>query len=101
MQKVRLNVNPTSIQNLFNTVDECRPRRDPVYFRVPFSRLKSLDKTIEFKGPRIYNEVVNAINEDKYACTNNNFGCEHFFIARFKTHVSQYLLAKQSAGGVS
>ena len=98
MQKVRLNVSPTSIQILFNTVNEFRPRRDPVYFRVPYSRLKSLDKTLEFKGPRIYNEVVNAINEDKSGCT--KFGCERFFVARFKTHVSQYLLAKQSDGGV-
>ena len=99
MQKARLNVNPTNIQKLFNTVNEFRPRRDPVYFSVPYSRLKSLDKTIEFKGPRLYNEVVHAINEDRNTC-NNKLECERFFIARFKTHVTQYLLAKQSTGGV-
>ena len=101
MQKVRLNVSPTSIQNLFITVDEFRPRRDPVYFRPPFNRLKSLDKTLAFKGPMIYNQVVNAINNDRYSCNNTKFGLEGFFIARFKTHVSQYLLTKQSTGGVS
>ena len=99
MQKVYLNVSPPNILQLFTIVNENRPRRDPVYFLPPYSRLKSQDKILEFKGPRLYNEIINIINYRNNLSTKNNLRLENFYITRFKKEISRYLLINQSAGG--
>ena len=98
MQKIYLNVSPTNIQNLFTIVNENRPRRDPVHFLAPFSRLRSQDKILEFNGPRLYNKVINTINRSNSG-TINHIPVENSYINRFKKEISTYLLTKQSAGG--
>ena len=97
MQKIYLNVSPLNIQNLFSKVNENRPRRDPVFFQTPFSRLKSQDKTLEHRGPKLYNSVINIINKNNF-CTANHFHVENFYIKRFKNEISNYLLSKQNFG---
>ena len=97
MQKIYLNVSPLNIQNLFSIVNENRPRRDPVFFQTPFSRLKSQDKTLEYRGPKLYNSVINIINKKNF-CTAKHFHAENFYIKRFKNEISNYLLSKQNFG---
>ena len=98
MQKVYLNVSPDNILKLFIIVNENRPRRDPVYFLVPYSRLKSQDKILEFKGPKLYNEVVNKINKNN-SSTDVQLRVENSYINRFKNEITNFLLLKQSSGG--
>ena len=62
------------------------------------SRLKSQDKTLEYRGPRLYNEVINIINRNNLRAI-YNLRVEKFYITRFKKEISRYLILKQSAGG--
>ena len=55
---------------MFNNVNRIAPRRDPEYFSAPFQRLQSSDKSLNYVGPKLYNETVNAVNKDtKYVTT--------------------------------
>ena len=93
MHKIYLKVSPPNILKLFTVTNENRPRRNPVYFQAPYSRLKSQDRILEFKGPRLYNEVINNIKNE---CSTS---AESFYMYRFKKVISRYLLTKQSSGG--
>ena len=100
MHKVYLNVSPINIVNLFSVVNEHERRRDPTYFEVPYSRLKSLDKTLRLKGPKVYNSVVNSINKELLTanCDSNIIHVESKFLNPFKKAITHILAHKQNAG---
>ena len=99
MHKVYLNVNPVNIVKLFLIVNEHKPRRDPLYFEIPYLRLKSLDKTVRVKGPKLYNFVVNHLNEQNIASDSRELHLERKFLKPFKNLITCYLQSIQSAGG--
>ena len=97
MHKIYLNTAPYRISRLVdaNKEPDYTSRRDPVYFEISRSRLKALDKTFPFKGPILYNKVINLINKKH----NFEFKLEQKFLNPFKTTVSRYLTEVQGAGG--
>ena len=99
MHKVYLNVSPTNILRLFTVVNEHRPRRNPIFFEVPYSRIKTPDKTLPFKGPKLYNSVVGCINKEHLASTNKELHLERHFLNAFKTKICCYLSRIQERGG--
>ena len=93
MHKVYLNVAPVNICKIFNRVDKTAPRREPEYFAVPYNRLKSTDKSLNYIGPKLYNQTINAVNKDaKYIVTN----LQDKFTNSFKSTVNKYLLDMQA-----
>ena len=93
MHKVYLKVAPVNILKIFDRVDKTAPRRDPEYFSVPYNRLKSTDKSLNYIGPKLYNQTVNAVNKDtKYMATN----LQEKFTNSFKSTVNKYLLDMQA-----
>ena len=93
MHKVYLNVAPVNILKIFDRVDRTAPRREPEYFAVPYNRLKSTDKSLNYIGPKLYNQTVNAVNKDtKYMATN----LQDKFTNSFKSTVNKYLLEIQA-----
>ena len=93
MHKVYLNVAPVNILKIFDRVDRTAPRREPEYFAVPYNRLKSTDKSLNYIGPKLYNQTVNAVNKDtKYTATN----LQDKFTNSFKSTVNKYLLEIQA-----
>ena len=90
---VYLNVAPVNICKIFNRVDKTAPRREPEYFAVPYNRLKSTDKSLNYIGPKLYNQTINAVNKDaKYIVTN----LQDKFTNSFKSTVNKYLLDIQA-----
>ena len=93
MHKVYLKVAPVNILKIFDRVDKTAPRREPEYFSVPYNRLKSTDKSLNYIGPKLYNQVVNAVNKDtKYMATS----LQEKFTNSFKSTVNKYLLDMQA-----
>ena len=101
MHKAYLNVGPENILKLFTVLNEHRPRRDPTFFDLPYSRLKSLDKTLPFKGPKFYNSIVNSINSQHNTPKDNNMHIERQFVNSFKSNVKNYLLSVQGTEGIN
>ena len=103
MHKAYLNVGPENILKLFTVLNEHRPRRDPMFFELPYSRLKSLDKTLPFKGPKFYNSIVNKINSQHNTPEDNmnNMHVERQFVNSFKNSVKNYLLSVQGLKGIN
>jgi hypothetical protein len=93
MHKVYCNVAPVNIVKMFNKVNRIAPRRDPEYFSAPFHRLQSSDKSLNYVGPKLYNETVNAVNKDtKYVTTS----LQDKFTNSFKSSVTKYLFDLQA-----
>ena len=67
MHKVYINITPCKISNLFDCVKDVNrnSRRDPKFFNIPRSRLVALDRTLPYKGPRLYNHVVNSLTKNE------------------------------------
>ena len=99
MHKTYLNVNPTNINRLFSIANEHRARRNPIYFETPYLRLKSLDKTVRVKGPKLYNSVVNHLNKQHIMCDIKELRLERKFLVPFKKVITRYLQSIQMAGG--
>ena len=95
MQQVYLNVAPPGIEALFNIVNTNQPRRSPVFFEVPFNRLKSTDKTIAHKGPKLYNTIANEFNKK---LTTKDPLFQNKFINPYKSTITRYLLSAQNLG---
>ena len=96
MHKVYINTSPTRISSLFQcNTDITESRRDPQFFGIPKSRLFALDKTLPFKGPKLYNAVINTLIRNQ---TSKN--PEKKFLSPFKKMVSCYLNAVQGMGSV-
>ena len=95
MHKTYLNVSPLGILYLFNIINLNRPRRDPKYFEVPYSRLKSSDKLIAYKGPKIYNYIANEINK---SILRDEQPVQNKFMNSFKATITRYLLKIQKLG---
>ena len=81
---------------MFNVVDTNVPRRKPVYFEPPYNRLKKSDKTLKYKGPILYNNVINELNTN---LPKNVSPIQNRFITPFKRIITSYILQKQSEGG--
>lgn len=97
MHKIYLGVSPVKIRNLFepNLIPNYSTRRQPSYFATKFSRLTASDKTLPFKGVKLYNQVVNKIN-----IIHTSVKLERKFPNSFKGSVSKYLIDEQGSGGV-
>ena len=95
MQQVYLNVAPPGINSLFNIINTNKPRRNPVMFEVPFMRLKSSDKMISYKGPKLYNTVANEINKN---LTDKEPVFQNKFLNPYKSTITRYLIKAQNLG---
>ena len=97
MHKIYLNVTQCKISNLFDCVRDVdrNSRRDPQFFNIPRSRLVALDKTLPYKGPRLYNHVVNSLIKNE-----TSKKPESVFLNPFKKMVSSYLNSIQANGGI-
>ena len=100
MHKVLLKASPINIVNLFSAVKENGHRRKPIYFDVPYSRLKSLDKTLRFRGPKLYNTVVNSINKEllNSKCNSDTISVEKKFLNPFKKAITKFFACTQKTG---
>ena len=93
MHKIYLKVAPPNIISIFNRVDRIAPRREPEYFEIPYNRLKSTDKSMNYVGPKMYNLTVNAVNRSlKDSVTQ----LQEKFTNSFKATVNRYLLEVQA-----
>ena len=63
IHKTYLNVVPPRISELVNITNSYQRRRDPVFFEIPYNRLKSSHKSIAFQAPKLYNYTANIINK--------------------------------------
>ena len=109
MSKVYRNISPIAISSLFTkNINATFPhgrRMTICYFDIHRTRLVSEDRTIFNKGPRLFNSLVNVINEiiiaenlklkdDKY----RQLLLQNKFTNSFKTKLKTYLLSKQKLG---
>ena len=97
MHKIYLGTAPTKISTLFeyNQTPNYNTRRDPEFFYFKKSRLTALDKTLPFKGPKLYNHIVNMINKG-----HTSEKLERKFLNPFKSFISRYLNDVQRTGDV-
>ena len=95
LHKVYLNVTPTSISSLFKIINLNQPRRDPLFFEIPYSRLKSSDNLITHKGPKMYNKIANSYNNN---LSNEELPLQRKFANSFKASLNSYLLKIQCLG---
>lgn len=95
MHKVFMGTSPTSINSLFSLYKngDRGSRRSVQIFDIPSSRLVALDSSLPFKGPRLYNHVIQALKINQ---TSKN--PEHAFLIPFKRFISSYLLTTQEKG---
>ena len=66
-----------------------------ILFEVPFNRLKSSDKTIIYKGPKLYNTVANEFNKN---LTEKEPLFQNKFINTSNSTITRYLLNAQNLG---
>ena len=94
MHKIYHGSSPVNISKLFVAVagPNYSARRDPNLFGIGRSRLVALDRTLPFKGPKMYNHYTNKINKE------NTLRLEGKLLDPFKNIVSHYLLNLQKAG---
>jgi len=94
MHKIYHGSSPVNISKLFVAVagPNYSARRDPNFFEIGRSRLVALDRTLPFKGPKMYNNYTNKINKE------NTLRLECKLLDPFKNIVSHYLLNLQKAG---
>ena len=100
MHKIYLNVAPINIYSMFTVVvdnNNRNPRCEPAYY-IPYFRLKSMDKTLSYKGPMIYNNFVNKLNKK---LPRDVPSLQNKFMNPFKTVISKHLLQIQSEGDVT
>ena len=98
MHKAYLNCLPNRILQLFTTATANRPRRETLFFDIPYSRLAPSDKIVRFKGAKLYNSVVNYINKNFLLhCKDPNL--QHRFVNGFKKVTHKYLTEEQQKGG--
>ena len=95
LHKVCLNVTPANLSALFKIINSNQPRRDPLVFEIPYSRLKSSDKLISHKGPKLYNEVANRFNKN---ISSGELPLQRKFLNPFKTTITHHLLEIQGQG---
>ena len=95
MQKNYLNVAPMHINSMFSIINSNNPRRDPAYFQVPYFRLKSTDKTLSYKGPSLYNNIVNKLNKN---LPSNVPRIQNKFMNPFKSVITKHFLQIQGEG---
>ena len=95
LHKVYLNVTPASISSLFKIINLNQPRRDPLFFEIPYSRLKSSDNLITHKGPKMYNKIANSYNN---SLSNEELPLQRKFANSFKVSLNNYLLKIQCLG---
>ena len=93
MHKVYLKVAPVNIRNIFNVVDTAPPRREPQIFTVSYNRLHNTDKSIGYVGPRLYNRIALAINNNK---PRDAKSVQNNFLNTYKSAVNKYLLEVQA-----
>ena len=98
MHRVYLNISPINIVRLFSVINEHRPRRDPKFFEVPYSRIKAPDKTLPFRGPKLYNSVVNCLNLEHLASENKELHLERHLLGSFRSNICRYLSHIQEMG---
>ena len=102
MQRTLTGFCPLPIKNLF-TISPTTPtrlRRDHKFFVVPYNRLKSVDNSISFMGPKFYNLIVNAINKEILAnCSSYKEPLmQNKFHNTFKKCITNHFLKVQSTG---
>lgn len=95
MHKVHWGVTPTNISNLLilNEQSNRNSRHDLNFFNVPKSRLTALEKTLPFKGTRLYNYVLNELIKNDTCSTPDSL-----FVNPFKRLTSSFLINAQSTG---
>ena len=100
MHKIQLDISPPKIKDLFNIAnnDGIRTRREPKFFEVPYTRLKTLDRTLWIKGPKLYNSILNVVNKNIPIGSSQ---LQHRFTNSFKSVVTQYLLDIQKTDGMT
>ena len=100
MHKIYLNVTPPNINSMFKILNNNNnnSRREPVYFDIPFYRLKSSDKTLTQKGPIIYNNFVNKLNK---FLPRDVPRMQNKFTNPFKSVITSHLLKIQSEGAMT
>ena len=72
-----------------------RPRRAPELFKTPKIRLTCQQNTIFFKGPKLYNIIVNDINA---SLLEKDTKLQKRYLKPFKNSVKKYLLDMQKLG---
>ena len=95
LHKVYLNVAPANISSFFNIINLYKPRRDPLIFEVPYSRLKSSDNLITYKGPKMYNTIADKFNKNLLS---DELPLQRKFSNSFKSSITNYLLKIQGIG---
>ena len=83
------------LNSMFNIINSNNPRRDPAYFQVPYFRLKSTDKTLSYKGPSLYNNLVNKLNKNLPSDVPR---IQNKFMNPFKSVLTKHLLQLQGEG---
>ena len=63
------------------------------------SRLVSLDNTLPYKGPKLYNYIINKVNKENVQSP-NNIKLERKFLNSFKASIFGYLADLQDLGGM-
>ena len=95
LHKVRIANTPYNISNMFDINKSTAPhgRQEKIFFNIPKSRLQALEKTLPFKGPRLYNHFLNkVIKLDNYTKPQN------LFLNPFKRLITSELALEQSKG---
>ena len=72
-----------------------QPRRATEFFKTPKTRLRCQQNTIFFKGPKLYNNIVNDINLN---LGEKDTKLQKRYLKPFKNLVKKYLLATQKLG---
>ena len=95
MHKVYLHITPPCISDLFNIINSHRPRRDLLLFEIPYTRLKSSDRLISSKGPKLYNHIAVIINK---SLPYDEPRLENKFMNPYKSTITRHLNNIQKLG---
>ena len=95
MHKIYLNIVPPGIGELFNIINLYQRRRDPLFFTVPYNRLKSTDRTITYYGPKLYNQTANILNK---TLPPKEPQLQNKFMNPYKATITRYISEIQNIG---
>lgn len=98
MHKILMKVAPPKIVGMFTVINRHRPRRELEIFETIFFRLKQTDKSLLYRGPRLYNTTVNEINNGLPFDVPR---LQNKFLNSYKAAVTKYLLTLQGEGDVT
>ena len=95
MHKVNMTVTPSQTSGMFKIINRKKPRRELEVFEIPLFRLRQTDNTLPYKGPKLYNTIVNKINS---TLPHDVSQVQNKFLNSFKSTVTKYLLQLEKEG---